>query len=402
MRHLKLLLLALPLMASCGEGGSPAAGDGVSVVVGFNGPVDAALFLKHGGTVTLRNDSLSFVAGTMPLDQIPLLQSELSVQYVEEDGVASTTAVAFPQIQPWGIYHIATNYAWTAHGGVNGSDGAYGAAHTRQNHDTTPGVTRVRVAILDTGIQLDHPDLVGQAIFGATFATGGDSDVQGHGTHVAGTVAARDNAEGVVGVAPCAQVVAVKVLSNSGTGAHSWIASGMSWAADNNCRVINMSLSGTIGSTTLSNAVLDAWSKNVVICAAAGNDGEEPAPLPTVPHYPAAYTNCISVVATTEADVKATFSSYGSTTDLSAPGNMIPSTYKGNDYVYMSGTSQATPHVAGVAALVWAKVLQQADGTIKTNTYVRGRLETYSAGPIDGGAIPKLVDPWYALLNVPQ
>lgn len=232
----------------------------------------------------------------------------------------------------------------------------------------------VKVAVLDTGIDLDHEDISAKVVASQNYSTSTTlDDKYGHGTHVAGIIAAsKDNTLGVTGVCPDCQIMNVKVLGDNGSGALSAIANGITWAADNGAKVINMSLGSTTSATTLSSAVSYAWKKGVVIVAAAGNNGVKSQ------FYPAAYTNVIAVAATDNRDVKASFSNYGSTwVDVAAPGVNIFSTIPNHpyalgtvyNYAYLSGTSMASPAVAGTAALVWTT----SYGT--TNTNVRYRIE---------------------------
>jgi subtilisin family serine protease len=203
-----------------------------------------------------------------------------------------------------------------------------------------------------------------------------DGDVHGHGTHVAGSVAAlTDNQKGVSGTCPGCTLYDVKVLDDAGSGAYSWISEGIIWAADNGAKVINMSLGGRTGSSTVRSAIDYAWGKGVVVVAAAGNDG-------TSAHaYPAAYNNVLAVGATDNRDSKASFSNYGSSwVDVAAPGVGILSTTVDGAYGTKSGTSMATPHVAGEAGLIWSKtdLCDEAD-----NACVRNQIES-TADPVSG------------------
>src|SRR3989304_1482938 len=163
----------------------------------------------------------------------------------------------------------------------------------------------------------------------------------------------------------------VKVLDDSGSGYYSWIANGITWATDNGAKVINMSLGGSSGSSTLRDAVNYAAANGVVIAAAAGNSGNSSRT------YPAYYSTVIAVAATDSNDARASWSSYGSWVDVAAPGGNIFSTFphhpyqinKAPGYDFGSGTSMATPHVAGLAALVWGS------GLCTTNTCVRAQIE---------------------------
>jgi subtilisin family serine protease len=181
----------------------------------------------------------------------------------------------------------------------------------------------------------------------------GDSnpiDGQGHGTHVAGIAAAKaDNGVGSAGVCPDCTVLAVKVFADGASSASTFtIAQGITWAVDNGADVVNLSLGGTTATTVMRDAVDYAWSHGVVVVAAAGNSAT------SAQHYPAAYPNAIAVGSTTSSDVLSSFSNFGSWVDLVAPGSGILSTIRGGGYELWSGTSMATPVVAGAAGLAIA------------------------------------------------
>ncbi len=212
----------------------------------------------------------------------------------------------------------------------------------------------VIVAVIDTGTDLDHPDLAGQLVAGRNVLNPGvgPQDDNGHGTLVSGIVAARtNNARGVVGVAPAAKVMPIKVLDSSGSGSDANIAVGIDWATTHGAKVINLSLGGTFDDPVLSNAISNAIVHNVVVVAAAGNDGSD-----TV-GFPASYAGVLAVSATDHAGALTSFSSYGPRVDVAAPGLDITSTALGSSEAYAgdSGTSFSSPIVAGVAALVRAQ-----------------------------------------------
>ncbi len=242
--------------------------------------------------------------------------------------------------------------------------------------DVTHSSQSAKIAILDTGIDRDHEDLSSKIVARINFTdTSSDDDLYGHGTHVAGIASAQTaNGIGVAGLGYDAGLISVKVLNDSGSGYYSWIANGIIWATDNGVRVINMSLGGSSSSSTLKNAIDYAWSKGVVLTCAAGNSGN------TSPTYPGYYPNCIAVAATDSNDQKASWSSYGDWVDVAAPGVNILSTFpnhpysigKNLNYDYGSGTSMATPYVAGLASLL----LGYNSGL--TNNQVRRAIETYA------------------------
>ena len=215
--------------------------------------------------------------------------------------------------------------------------------------DITKGSADMVAAVVDTGVDYNHPELQGRVIKGRDFANNDNDpmDDQAHGTHVAGTIAAAaGNGVGVAGVAPNVKILAVKVLGGDGSGNLSSIIDGITYAANNGAKVINLSLGGPQQSSALKTAIDNAVAKGVVVVAAAGNDSSQ------TPNYPAAYPNVVSVGSSDQNDRKSSFSTYGSTIDIVAPGSSILSTTPNNRYQTMDGTSMASPHVAGAAALV--------------------------------------------------
>jgi len=233
----------------------------------------------------------------------------------------------------------------------------------------------VNIAIVDTGVDYNHPDIAGKLLKNASGAVVGynvitkvasGQDDHWHGTHCAGIAAASiNNNLGIAGIAgwnptiansnDFVRVMPVKVLDSTGSGSDLTVANGITWAADNGAHVISMSLGGTGSSTTLANAVTYAQNKNVVVVAASGNSGN------SVLTYPGAYDGVISVGATDNTDKTTSWSNYGTWVKVVAPGNNIYSLYLGVDssgqpnYAYASGTSMACPHVAGEAALIRAQ-----------------------------------------------
>lgn len=253
-----------------------------------------------------------------------------AIQEVAESAVAAKAKPSPPsqpaQIIPWGIERILAPSAWGTSTGAG-----------------------VKVAILDTGIDLDHPDLRLNIAGGVNTINPrkAPEDDNGHGTHVAGIVAAVDNTIGVVGVAPQAKLYAIKALDRTGSGYLSDIIEGLQWCVAQGMKVVNMSLGTTYNVPSFSDAVKAVYNAGIVQVAAAGNSSG-----PT--NYPAAYPEVISVAATDGNNVRAPWSCYGKI-DLAAPGVSIFSTYKGDSYATMSGTSMASPHVAGVVALRLAR-----------------------------------------------
>ncbi|HEY0604612.1 MAG TPA: S8 family peptidase, partial [Herpetosiphonaceae bacterium] len=227
---------------------------------------------------------------------------------------------------------------------------AYGA------WDVTTGNSNIKIAIVDSGVRLSHPEFTGRVLPGYDFANNDSdpSDDVGHGTHVAGIAAASgDNGEGGAGLCWQCTILPIKVTNAYGEGSDAWIASGVRWAVDQGARVINLSLGGEERSPILHEAIQYAVSKNVVVVAAAGNSADKGNAV----QYPAAYEEVIAVGATDENDQRAYFSQVQPYVDVSAPGWNIPSTWSDSpflpiSYLAISGTSMSTPYVTGLAALL--------------------------------------------------
>jgi subtilisin family serine protease len=204
----------------------------------------------------------------------------------------------------------------------------------------------VKVGVIDTGIDLKHPDLQAniKGGFNAINPLKSANDDNGHGTHVAGIIAALNNSIGVIGVGPNIDLYAIKVLNASGSGYLSDVIEGLDWARTNGMQVVNMSLGTSQDVQSFHEAIVNAYNAGVVIVAAAGNSGGAVS-------YPAAYPEVIAVSATDQNNQIASWSSRGPEVDLAAPGVSIYSTYKGQSYATLSGTSMAAPHVSGAAAL---------------------------------------------------
>jgi len=298
------------------------------------------------------------------------------VEYVEPNYIASALVNDTYFDRQWGLNNIGQETCNTA--GDVCVQGIFDAdIDALEAWEVSTGSAEILIAILDSGIDQDHPDLMGKVVMNKNFTDSAVvDDNYGHGTHVAGIAAANTNNEvGVAGIGFESSLMNGKVLGDTGYGAYSWIAEGIIWAADNGAKVINMSLGGPRKSITLESAVNYAWEKGVVVVAAAGNSAN---PSKTYPGY---YSNCIAVAATNNNDVRASFSSYGSWVDVAAPGENIYSTFpnhpfylqtvygRSQNYDFGSGTSMSTPYVAGIAALVWAT-------EYGTNVQsVRGRIE---------------------------
>ena len=277
------------------------------------------------------NKALIGFSGELSFEQVEALKKDYRVDYIEEDKI-----VALGKGKPSG-----------------------GGGTPTPSQSTPWGISRVGTAdgtgkiawIIDSGIDLDHPDLNVNVTLSKSFLTSGGNyqspdDGNGHGTHVAGTIAAKNNTIGVVGVAANATVIAVRVLNAKGSGTTSGVINGVDYVAANGTagNVANLSLGGGI-STTLDNAVIAAAANGIMFALAAGNETDN-----ANNHSPARANgaNIYTVSAMNNLDTWASFSNYGNSVDYCAPGVNITSTWKGGGYNTISGTSMAAPHVAGI------------------------------------------------------
>jgi len=213
----------------------------------------------------------------------------------------------------------------------------------------------VVIGVLDTGCDLDHPDLKENLLEGMNFIKEGKppEDDNGHGTHVTGTLVACNNSIGMVGVCPAAKVKPIKVLDKNGNGNMKNVAAGIRWAADNGCDFVSMSLGAPIPVQEVRKAIQYAHNKGVITFCAAGNIGNTKEVF-----FPGAYPETISIGAITSEMKRADFSNTGKNLDFLAPGVDIYSTVPDDWYAKMSGTSQAQPFACGVAALVKSYILK--------------------------------------------
>jgi subtilisin family serine protease len=296
---------------------------------------------RHGAEVSnVYRAALRGYAARIPAARLAAVRADSRVAYVAEDGVATTTA----QTTPWGITKVGANLSSTRAG-----DGA-GA------------VSGVNVYVLDTGVA-SHADinLAGHV----NFAGGRNTDCNGHGTHVAGTIAAKDDFGFVVGVAPGAPVTGVKVLGCNGSGSYSGIIAGIDWVTANARKpaVANMSLGGS-QNRALDDAVKRSAASGVTYAVAAGNETTDA--CTKSPAAAGTTAGVITVAATDTADREASFSNYGSCVDIWAPGVNILSTSRTGGTTTMSGTSMASPHVAGGAALAGGGSPSSVESALKS------------------------------------
>jgi hypothetical protein len=300
------------------------------------GPNERALVRAAGGVIKYSYHLIPGIAATVPEAAIDGLSHNPNVTVIEDD----LTVYAVEDQLPWGIDRIDAELV----------------------HPNNKG-TYVKVAVIDSGIYYTHPDLNANYAGGYDFVNGDADpmDDHGHGTHCAGILAAEDNGSGVVGVAPEANLYALKVLSASGSGSYSNVIAALQWAVDHGIQVTSNSYgsSGYPGDSVRV-AFNNAAAEGVINVCAAGNSG---AGEDTV-IYPAKFASCIAVAATTSSNIRASYSSTGPDVEIAAPGSSILSTYLNNGYAYMSGTSMACPHVSGVVALMIHTNVADIRGTL--------------------------------------
>ncbi len=354
----------------------------------FHRDIDGQL---EGQILNLGADILR-IKGTEIGRLVDRLKLDPRVEYAELNYKAyafeTTNDPALSQDLQWGLLKIKA---------AGLADSAWNISH---------GSTDVKVAVLDTGISQNHEDLNGKiaANKNCTDSKTAD-DLYGHGTHVAGIVAAStNNGIGVAGAGYNISLINAKGLGDDGSGYYSWLADCLVWAADNGAKVINMSLGGPSDSQLLRDAVSYAWNKGVVLVAAAGNSNTNAA------SYPGYYQQVLSVAATDQNDNRASFSNYGNWVDVAAPGISIYSTlpmtanaFKKTGYGYGSGTSMASPFAAGLAGLLYSTGTFDNNNVVKLiednadkiqgtgSNWIYGRINAYKSllaarGTVDGGS----------------
>ena len=346
----------------------------VKVLIAFGrqpGPAEEALVRGMGGSVKYTYHLVPAIAATLPEPAISALAANPRVTRIELD--AQMRALDTELDNTWGVTHISAD---TIHDGGNRGAG-------------------IKIAIIDSGINYNHPDLNDNYQGGNDFVQGDDDpmDVYGHGTHVAGTACAEDNDNGdpdgpygVVGVAPACALYALRVLDDNGYGDASDLIAALQWALEHDIQVANLSLGWDLNpGDTVREAFDNADAAGLVIVAAACNNGNRPGRGDNV-CYPALYDSVIAVAAIDDENQRASFSSTGEQVELAAPGVSVFSTWNDDTgyydpqpvcrtidgvqecYKYGSGTSMASPHVAGTAALILAANLGW------TNDQVRAQL----------------------------
>ena len=314
--------------------------DAKPVIIGFNENIDQNTIKEHGIANYTQYKIINAISADIPESVSEKLKKNPKIKYVEEDAQVQIAGKPTQPTQPpqritWGVARVKAPEAWNNSTGKN-----------------------VKIAVLDTGISSSHPDLT---VSGGINLAGKSknnkwNDDNGHGTHVSGIIAARNNSIGVVGVAPDTQLFAVKVLDAYGDGYISDIIEGIDWAVQNNMDIVSMSLGTATYSQALNDTAANAYKAGTFLVAATGNSGDGNLSTDDV-LYPAKFDSVIAVSAIDYNNIAPVWSSDGIKIELAAPGVNIYSTWLNGGYANESGTSMAAPFVSGVAALAKSKNL---------------------------------------------
>lgn len=342
LRRIVAPALALALIASLAPAASAEPADKPAttsdrLIVGMKSGVSSAgrsavaakvRGVRRGRIADLGSEVVQLPAGASLKAAMSKLKADSRVSYVEPD--YRVQAFATPNdtyySRQWALPAVSAPSGW----------------------DISTGSTTTVVAVVDTGVY-PHSDLSGHLVAGYDFVNSDSSplDDEGHGTAVAGVIAATgNNSMGIAGVNWKTKIMPLKALDSSGSGYTSDIAKGVTYAADHGAKVINMSLGGSQYSSTFKSAIDYAYSKGVVIVAAAGNENT------SANSYPAAYPNVLGVSALSSSTTRAAFSNYGAYVDVAAPGQQVYSLTNTGGYAYWDGTSFSSPMVAGLAGLI--------------------------------------------------
>jgi subtilisin family serine protease len=379
LRFLCLLLAgaaAIPMLRApvVGQAAEPKNPSGRLIVL-YEAPDDSMMASEPGGRRRLASpEGVAIVESTPGAEEatIAALRRDPRVRHVERDfpvqAQLAPNDLRYPE--QWALPKIGAPTAWSV----------------------ITSTAAITVAVIDSGVDLTHPEFAGRVLPGWNFVDKNDNpnDDYGHGTHVTGIIAAAgNNGIGIAGMAWSVPILPLKVLNASGAGYGSDLILALDAARERGAKVVNISLGTTTNSVALQEAIDRAVAAGLLVVASAGNTGGSG----NTPVYPGASFGVLSVAATDASDRRASFSTRGSTVGVAAPGVGILSTYRGGGYLTMSGTSMSSPLVAGLAALIWSRnpaltasqVRQQIiDSAVDLG--VPGRDDEYGAGRIDAAA----------------
>ncbi len=338
-----MVAFSAPGLPTLGAQGPP---ERVDVLIGFRrtpGPDEEFVVRGAAGRIKEVFDIIPAIAASVPITALQGLRRNPNVTIVEPD--AEVFALDAELDNTWGVKKIGGGLSSTAGSGI-------------------------KVAVLDSGVDCTHPELMRSGV--TICASGWDfinndsnpADDNGHGTHVAGTIAAAKNASGVVGVAPKVTLYPLKVLGANGSGSYSAVISALQWAQKNGIQMTSNSYGSSTDPGTLVRQAFDNTATTMLHVVSAGNSGTCTGSTDTV-GYPAKYASVIAVGATSSTNTRPCWSSTGSKVEIAAPGLSIKSTIPGGKYATYSGTSMAAPHVTGVAALVKAANPNLSPGQIR-------------------------------------
>ncbi|MEW6605563.1 MAG: S8 family peptidase [Thermoproteota archaeon] len=300
----------------------------VIVIVSFaKGSYDPSLIEATGGSIIKELKNMGMIHASLPANALTSFAQNPAIEFIENDGRFKIAQISTSEYsESWALVDI-------------GAEPAHSLDYTGRG---------IKIALLDTGIDYNHPELAPNYKGGYDFINNDNDpmDDNGHGTHVAGILAAARDGKGIVGIAPEAEIYAVKVSDKKGSGSFSSLAKGINWAIENDIDIVTMSITGNGGSRALAKAVQTAYDEyGLVMVAAVGNGKGDVL-------YPAAYEQVIGVGSVTKENKLSSFSRTGSEVELVAPGSGIKSAAIGGSYRLSSGTSMATPLVTGAVALL--------------------------------------------------
>lgn len=353
------------------------------IIIGFNEQIELSVLDDTPYQLHHRLDKINAIAVTVPAEFVEDLHKYEEIAWIEQDQIVKTSQ----QKIEWG--HQVTIPLHARKLDINGNG--------------------VKVGIIDTGISTQHPDL--QISNGISFIEGNPSynDDNGHGTHVAGIIAAENNNIGVLGVAPGVELYAIKALDKTGEGRQTDIIAGLEWAAEQDLDIVNLSITSHQPSIALEKATNKANQEGIILVAASGNIDKGAGQVGADIMYPARYPAVISVGSVDQNLIRSNFSYIGGSLDFVAPGEKIVSTYineQGTGYLEQSGTSMAAPYVTGIVALYkqvypnldW-KILQPILTTNVIDLGDKGKDAIYGYGLIQAPTVwfwDLKADVWYS------